>query len=259
MSASLRGWVAEWSNAHAWKACLPQGNQGSNPCPSASLASWFRRGGLLLFLCAAPIAAIAESVPSIDPVEKAAQEFLAGDFSAALARLDGMKDGGASQPGAVNLRGSIYLEQGKLAEALASFRAASAQAPEWDVPRVRLGDALLRQKNWAEARTAYEAAIKQTRNLIQHERLRYALLVTYLGEKDEAGAKTALDAVVFPTESPSYYYSQAASAFARGNKRTARKWLKTASRIFDEKETAWFARPLYDSGWIKSKPPLVLN
>ena len=30
-----RGWVAEWSNAHAWKACLPKGNQGSNPCPSA--------------------------------------------------------------------------------------------------------------------------------------------------------------------------------------------------------------------------------
>src|SRR5213079_2812116 len=29
------GWVAEWSNAHAWKACLPKGNQGSNPCPSA--------------------------------------------------------------------------------------------------------------------------------------------------------------------------------------------------------------------------------
>src|SRR5947209_15095128 len=32
---AVRGWVAEWSNAHAWKACLPQGNQGSNPCPSA--------------------------------------------------------------------------------------------------------------------------------------------------------------------------------------------------------------------------------
>src|SRR5947209_7795132 len=31
---AVRGWVAEWSNAHAWKACLPQGNQGSNPCPS---------------------------------------------------------------------------------------------------------------------------------------------------------------------------------------------------------------------------------
>ena len=28
--------MAEWSNAHAWKACLPKGNQGSNPCPSAT-------------------------------------------------------------------------------------------------------------------------------------------------------------------------------------------------------------------------------
>ena len=43
------GWVAEWSNAHAWKACLPKGNQGSNPCPSATctavsnLIYWRRR------------------------------------------------------------------------------------------------------------------------------------------------------------------------------------------------------------------------
>ena len=29
------GEMAEWLKAHAWKACLPQGNQGSNPCLSA--------------------------------------------------------------------------------------------------------------------------------------------------------------------------------------------------------------------------------
>ena len=29
--------MAEWSIAHAWKACLPQGNGGSNPPPSATL------------------------------------------------------------------------------------------------------------------------------------------------------------------------------------------------------------------------------
>ena len=27
--------MAEWSKAHAWKACVPQGTQGSNPCLSA--------------------------------------------------------------------------------------------------------------------------------------------------------------------------------------------------------------------------------
>ena len=31
------GWVAERSIAHAWKACLPKGNGGSNPPPSAPL------------------------------------------------------------------------------------------------------------------------------------------------------------------------------------------------------------------------------
>ena len=29
------GGVAEWLKAHAWKACLPKGNAGSNPAPSA--------------------------------------------------------------------------------------------------------------------------------------------------------------------------------------------------------------------------------
>src|ERR1700730_3198444 len=29
--------MAEWLKAHAWKACIPQAIQGSNPCLSASL------------------------------------------------------------------------------------------------------------------------------------------------------------------------------------------------------------------------------
>ena len=32
-----KGKMAEWSNAHAWKACIPQGIGGSNPPLSASL------------------------------------------------------------------------------------------------------------------------------------------------------------------------------------------------------------------------------
>lgn len=30
--------MAEWLKAHAWKACIPQGIQGSNPCLSAILS-----------------------------------------------------------------------------------------------------------------------------------------------------------------------------------------------------------------------------
>ena len=33
----VSGEMAEWLKAHAWKACLPQGNVGSNPTLSASI------------------------------------------------------------------------------------------------------------------------------------------------------------------------------------------------------------------------------
>jgi hypothetical protein len=36
MSKPTTGEMAEWLKAHAWKACIPQGIQGSNPCLSAS-------------------------------------------------------------------------------------------------------------------------------------------------------------------------------------------------------------------------------
>ena len=35
----VQGEMAEWLKAHAWKACIPQGIQGSNPCLSATLLS----------------------------------------------------------------------------------------------------------------------------------------------------------------------------------------------------------------------------
>jgi hypothetical protein len=36
-----RGEMAEWLKAHAWKACIPQGIQGSNPCLSAIFLGHF--------------------------------------------------------------------------------------------------------------------------------------------------------------------------------------------------------------------------
>jgi hypothetical protein len=36
MSRARLGWVPERSIGHAWKACVPQGTEGSNPSPSAS-------------------------------------------------------------------------------------------------------------------------------------------------------------------------------------------------------------------------------
>ncbi len=42
---SVNGRVAEWSIAHAWKACLPKGNVGSNPPPSAIFSRNAKKSG----------------------------------------------------------------------------------------------------------------------------------------------------------------------------------------------------------------------
>ena len=43
-ASSFIGEVAEWSKAHAWKACIPYGIEGSNPSLSANsppISQWY--------------------------------------------------------------------------------------------------------------------------------------------------------------------------------------------------------------------------
>lgn len=211
------------------------------------------------FLASALLVTAEEKIPSADPLTVASREMLAGRPEAALAALavgekDGVLDGKT-----LSLRGSIRLEQGKFEEAIADFRAAREKDLTMPSPRIHLGDAFLRQKKWEEARAAYAEVLRVTNMIILSERLSYGILLTHLAEKNEAEARTALERIAFPTESPAYYYAQAAWAFAHDNNKAGVKWLKTADKIFDDKQTAWFARPLYDLGWIKTKPPLVLD
>lgn len=212
----------------------------------------------LLFLNWATLLAAAEQQPAgVDQLAVAKRQFEQGNFDAALATLEAIEQRGGPAALALDLRGCIYLEQKKYEEAIKAFTASIAQEKNLYVARLHLGDALLRQGKWSEAREAYESLMRDSNILMINERLRFAAFLTYLGAKDDRGASEALARVMFPTETAAYYYAQAAWAFAQGSKRAGEKWLRTADEIFDEKKTAWFARPLYDFGWIKTKPPLV--
>ena len=200
---------------------------------------------------------IAQQRAGRDPVDAAKREFQQADFDAALAMLDELDKAGAPSAQSLDLRGSILMEQKKLDEALAAFRAAHETDRALFAPRLHIGDALLRQQKWEEARAAYDLVMQETNILISHEKLRFAVLMTHLGAGDKAGAQSALERITFPTETAAYYYAQAAWAFANGNKREAEKWMRTAGDIFDERTTAWFARPFFELGWIKKKPPLA--
>jgi tetratricopeptide (TPR) repeat protein len=187
-------------------------------------------------------------------IDTARREFQKGNLAAARAALDQYEK--VSQPTveSYDLRGCIEMEQGNFSDAAKSFAAAHDANPSIFAPRLHAGDSLFRQKQYAEARGVYETLLKETNIIISSERLRYAILLTYLGEKNENSAKGTFEQITFPTESPAYYYAQAAWAFAHGKQRDAQKWLKSAEKIYDTAVMSWFVRPLYDFGWIKNKP-----
>jgi tetratricopeptide (TPR) repeat protein len=211
----------------------------------------------LLIVSVTILSAAAQNPAGVDPLEPARREFQQGNLDAAHAALAKVSEDATLAAKLQDLRGMIFLEQKKFDEALAAFKAAHEVDRNLFLPHIHIGDTYLRQGKWAEAREAYQEVMKLSNVLMVHERLRYGVLLTYLGAKDDAGAKEALERVVFPTETPAYYYAQAAWAFAHGSKRPAEKWVRTAGEIFADKDIAWFARPLHELGWLKKKPPLI--
>ena len=199
----------------------------------------------------------AQNTAGVDHLSVAQRAFEDGKFDAALAALAQVNDGGRPTARALDLRGCIYLEQQKFDDAINSFKAAHDADADLMPPQLHIADVFLRQGKWQEARDAYETLMRRTNILTVSERTRYGVLMTYLGAKDDEGAKRALERLTFPSETGAYYHAQAAWAFAHGNKRAAEKWLRTAAEIFDSRRSAWFLRPLHDLGWISTKPPLV--
>lgn len=213
---------------------------------------------VLLFFSASALWAAEENAMGVNSVEVARREFQQGNFDAALAALNVSEKRGEPNAKSFDLKGRIYAEQQKYDQALEAFDAAYKLEPASSA-RLHLADMFVRQKRWEEARAMYEAAMKETNVLVANERLRYGVLIASLGAKNDDNSRAAFERLPFPTESAAYYYAQAAWAFAHGAKGDGDKWIRRAEEIFPAKSTAWFARPLFDLGWIKAKPSLVAD
>ena len=232
--------------------CALIGTRGSNPRPSATLAL------VVLLIGLAGTAAAQSPSTRINPIDSAQRAYQSGKLDEAFAILDDAEKRGIRTAKTLDIRGRALMEQGKYAEAIQAFQAAQQTDPIV-FGRQNIGDALMRQKRFEEARAAYQAASKTSNVLVVNERLRFGTLLSYLGMMDEEGAQQALDALPFPTETAAYYYAQAAWAFAHGNTREGRKWIARAESIHKPRSRAWFARHLYEFGWLKKKPPLTLE
>lgn len=189
-------------------------------------------------------------------LEQAKREFHEAKFDSALSLL---AKNDKPAPEALDLRGCVLMEQGKFEEAAQAFDEAHQANPALFAPRLHHGDLFLRQFKFTDARREYQMLLDETNILISHERLRYVLLITYLAEQNDNDAKRMLDSITFPTESAAYYFAQAAWAYAHKDQKSGDEWTAKARRVYDSAASSWFARPLFDLGWIKKKPPLAYS
>ncbi|MBA3960510.1 MAG: hypothetical protein H0X40_01225 [Chthoniobacterales bacterium] len=208
----------------------------------------------LLFLVFAARTLAVGDPSSSSILESAKTDYLAGHFDSALTKLAQHDKAKGADGDSLDLRGAIALEQGKLELAERDFREANKVQPELFAPRLHLADLFLREKKYDLARELYEKLGSETNVVLSNEQVRYGLLLIALATHDDSAAQSALAQLTFPTESPAYYYAQAATAFAKGNESAGKKWIATARQIFDRPALAWFASQLYNLGWLKEKP-----
>ena len=125
------------------------------------LTSRLRRDALrvfcafLLFTRLAPVVSGETALEISNLLEKAKGNLNQGNLGAALTLLDQIDKAKGGNSESLDLRGTIYLEQGKLDEAKKAFRAASEADAQRFPPRLHFADVLLREKRFSDARDIY--------------------------------------------------------------------------------------------------------
>ncbi len=196
-------------------------------------------------------AATAEEVLSPEYMrllQEAGVEFQQENFDAVLSKLDQMDSIRLDTPVALNLRGAVFTEKKEFDTAKGFFEKALAEEPEYFAPLFNLGEILFLQKKYAESRKHFESMLEKAPT---EELLKYKIFMTYLMDDDSENAKIWRDKIQFPSNTPAYYFAQAAWEFKQDNEPEAVSWIESSMRIFGPQNNDFFLRSLLDVGFIK--------
>jgi predicted Zn-dependent protease len=186
--------------------------------------------------------------------DKAFRAFDDGKYSEALTVLDAID---ARQPDlaeSLNLRGVVFMRQGKYDEAQKALRKALSIEPRFWNASFNLAEIPFLEKHWSEARNRFEALLaaepegpqSETSQLIQ-----YKILLTFVLQGKENVADWILNKFELAKDSPALYYSNAAIAFQNGNEKEAKEWIAAAKKKYPAPPNKLYAESLYEIGWME--------
>ena len=170
-------------------------------------------------------------------------------FEAATDQLDKADAIRMETPIALNMRGAIATETGDYELARGHFEKALDKDATYFAPRFNLGEILFLEGKFAEAREHFENMLDEMEN---NELLQYKIFLCYLMQGQMEAAREKLGQIKFPSDTPAYYYANAALEFHQDNETEARSWIDSSQRIFGQRQNIFFMQSLADLGYLSS-------
>lgn len=187
----------------------------------------------------------------IAALREALRTFTLRDFAGTLKAVDAAEAILPPNPVTLNTRGAVLIEEKKFEEGEAFCRKALAIDPKFYPARFNLCEVPLVQKRYAEARKMFQQLLDENP---KDELSQFRILLTWLLEKNDVEARRVLDAIPFPSNTPAYYYGNAAWELAHGNDAEGQKWVMRGNWVFPAELTNNFSQPFVEIGWLKRAP-----
>lgn len=220
-------------------------NRGFRPRFFSALAAALLLGGTL-GPARAGGTSIAETL-----IHRARERMERGEYAAALAGLDA---GLASRPGDVSarmLRAEIYARQNRWDLAGDDLREILKSDPGNAPAECGLGEIAYRQNRLAEAYDHYQNA----RQLRPSDSFAgYMMFLCQLLQEQTEEAGYLLERMESGRKDPAWHFAQAAWAYHQGDATRGDYLVGAAGRMWNASDTARYARPLADRGWVVGDP-----
>ena len=153
-----------------------------------------------------------------------------------------------------NLIGAAHTKTRDFDKAAASFARAVELNPAAFMSKFNLTEIHFVQGKWDLAEKEFQSLLAEdekmdpsTRSLIE-----FKILICKLKQADEAGAKEVLSGFDYLDDHPGFYYGNAAVHFNKDEEAEARKWLKSAERIYPKAQLDIYTVSFVEVGWIEN-------
>ena len=181
-----------------------------------------------------------------------AKAFSERDFPATLAAIEILEKLQPPNAHTLNTRAAVAIEQHQYEEGRRLCLETLKLDPKYYPAKFNLGEIPLMEGKYPEARAIFQTLLNANP---RDELVQFRIFLAYLLEKNDAAAREILGKLKFPSDTPAFYFANAAWEFTRGNQAEGKAWVERGNWVFGVPKSQNFSESLIQLGWIERPAP----